>query len=204
MSDAPTGGGTLFTEPILVVNQKAKLIEINTEYKISDQHGNQLGAVRQVGQSKAKKVLRFVSNVDQFLSHSFEVVDAGGNTVLSLKQPAKLFKGKLEVSDGTGKMLGRIVQENLIGKITFGIEVDGNRIGSVNGENWRSWNFNIQDAAGVEVGRVTKQWGGMTKEIFTAADNYAVEIDPSLQDPLRTMAVAAAVCIDTALKQDNA
>ena len=31
------GGGTVFTEPILVVNQKAKLIEVNNEYAISDQ-----------------------------------------------------------------------------------------------------------------------------------------------------------------------
>src|SRR4051812_41725399 len=32
------GGGTIFTEPVLVVNQKAKLIEINNEYAIYDQH----------------------------------------------------------------------------------------------------------------------------------------------------------------------
>src|SRR5262245_53774164 len=30
------GGGSLFSEPILVVNQKAKLIEINNEYAIYD------------------------------------------------------------------------------------------------------------------------------------------------------------------------
>ena len=52
------GGGTVFTEPILIVNQKAKIIEINTEYAISDPNGNQVGAVRQVGQSKAKKAMR--------------------------------------------------------------------------------------------------------------------------------------------------
>ncbi|NLD77533.1 MAG: DUF2510 domain-containing protein, partial [Acidimicrobiales bacterium] len=45
-SGAVQGGGTLFTEPVLVVNQKAKLIEVNNEYAISDQHGNQIGAVR--------------------------------------------------------------------------------------------------------------------------------------------------------------
>ena len=55
------GGGTIFTEPVLVVNQKAKLIEVNNEYAIYDQNGTQIGAVRQVGQSAAKKVLRVVS-----------------------------------------------------------------------------------------------------------------------------------------------
>src|SRR4051812_173165 len=39
------GGGSLFTEPILVVNQKAKLIEIDNEYAVYDQNGVQLGAV---------------------------------------------------------------------------------------------------------------------------------------------------------------
>ena len=53
---ATTGGGTIFSEPVLVVNQKAKLIEVNNEYAIYDQHGRQLGAIRQVGQSAAKKV----------------------------------------------------------------------------------------------------------------------------------------------------
>ena len=58
VADAASGGGTIFTEPVLVVNQKAKLIEINNEYAIYDQHGRQIGAVRQVGQSAAKKVMR--------------------------------------------------------------------------------------------------------------------------------------------------
>src|SRR5665647_3490330 len=48
---ARVGGGTLFTEPVLVVNQKAKLIEVNAEYVVYDQHGQQIGAVREVGQS---------------------------------------------------------------------------------------------------------------------------------------------------------
>jgi Protein of unknown function (DUF2510) len=40
------GTGSIFTEPILVVNQKAKLIEINNEYAIYDQNAQQLAAVR--------------------------------------------------------------------------------------------------------------------------------------------------------------
>src|SRR3978361_1359772 len=41
----PSGGGTLFTESVLVVNQKAKLIEINQEFAVYDQSGRQIGAV---------------------------------------------------------------------------------------------------------------------------------------------------------------
>ncbi len=37
------GGGTLFDSPVLVVNQKAKLIEVTNEYAVYDANGNQLG-----------------------------------------------------------------------------------------------------------------------------------------------------------------
>ena len=39
------GGGSLFTEPVLVVNQKAKLIELTNEYTVMDQNGRQIGSV---------------------------------------------------------------------------------------------------------------------------------------------------------------
>jgi hypothetical protein len=39
--------------------------------------------------------------------------------------------------------------------------------------------------------------------LFTTADNFVVQIDDSPQAPLRSMVVAASLCIDTALKQDD-
>ena len=200
---AAQGGGTLFTEPILVVNQKAKLIEVNSEYAVFDQNGTQIGAVRQVGQSKAKKVLRLVSNVDQYLTHKFQVVDMQGNVLLALTRPAKFIKSKIIVQDGAGRELGQVVQQNMIGKIHFGLEAGGQPVGSINAENWRAWNFNIQDAAGNEVARITKTWEGLAKTMFTTADNYVVHITGVLQEPLRSMVVASALCVDTALKQDS-
>jgi len=43
------GGGGILTEPVLVVNQKAKIIELNNEYSVFDQHGNRIASVRQIG-----------------------------------------------------------------------------------------------------------------------------------------------------------
>ncbi|MFN8017092.1 MAG: phospholipid scramblase-related protein [Acidimicrobiales bacterium] len=200
---ATVGGGTLFTEPILVVNQKAKFIELENEYAISDQHGRQIGAVRQVGQSTAKKVMRALTSVDQFLTHKLQLVDASGQVVLQLTRPGKVMKSKIIVQDALGNEIGAIVQENMIGKIRFGLVVGGQRIGAINGENWRAWNWNIQDGTGTEVGRITKTWVGLTKAMFTTADNYVVQIHRPLDDPLRSLVVAAAVSVDTALKQDN-
>ena len=204
--EASAGGaatGSLMTEPVLVVSQKAKFIELKNEYAILNQAGQQVGAVRQVGQSTARKVLRFATNVDQFLTHRFELVDMNGNVVLSIVRPAKLMKSKLQVSDGNGTLIGEIIQENVFGKIRFGFQVGEQKLGSINAENWRAWNFSIQDASGNEFARITKTFAGLARAAFTTADNYVVQIDPSVTGQLRTLALAAAVSVDTALKQDS-
>ena len=197
------GGGTLFTEPVLVVNQKRKLIELNTEFAVYDQQGTQIGAVRQVGQSTAKKAVRFLANVDQFLTHKFQIVDAQGNVLMALTRPAKLVKSKILVADGQGRPVGDVVQQNAFGKIRFALESGGQTLGSINAENWRAWNFSIKDHAGTEVARITKTWEGLATTLFTAADSFVVQIHRPLDEPLRSLVVASALCVDVALKQDD-
>ena len=197
------GGGTIWTEPVLVVNQKAKLIEITNEYAVYDQRGTQIAAVRQTGQSAARKVLRVVSNLDQFLSHKLEIVDATGQVQLRLERGAKFVKSTVMVLTGQGQEVGRIVQQNAIGKIRFSLESGGQQYGSLNAENWRAWNFNIQDHTGAEVARITKTWEGLAKTLFTTADNYVVQLHRQLEDPLRALVIASALSVDTALKQDD-
>jgi len=200
---AQQGSGTLFTEPVLVVNQKAKLIEVSNEYAVYDQNGRQLGAVREVGQSAMKKAVRLLSSYDQFLTHKLQIVDMNGQVVLGLTRPAKFLKSKVVVTDATGVEIGQIVQQNVWGKIRFALEAGGYTYGSINAENWRAWNFNIQDHAGAEVARITKTWEGLAKAMFTTADNYVLQIHRPLEEPLRSLVVAAALAVDTALKQDS-
>jgi uncharacterized protein YxjI len=197
------GGGSIFTEPILVVNQKAKLIEVNNEYAIYDQNARQIAAVREVGQSGLKKAVRLLSSYDQYLTHKLQIVDMAGNVLLALTRPAKFVKSRIIVQDPAGNEIGQIVQQNAIGKIRFGLEAGGHSYGLIQGENWRAWNFRIDDHTGTEVARVTKTWEGVAKTMFTTADNYVLHIHRPLQDPLRLLVIASALSIDTALKQDS-
>ncbi|MGW2630523.1 phospholipid scramblase-related protein [Streptomyces chattanoogensis] len=199
---AGPGGGTLFTEPVLVVNQKAKLIEVTNEYGVFDQHGNSLGTVVQVGQSTAKKVLRVVSSLDQYLTHKLEIRDAHGQPQLVLTRPAKILKSKVLVARPDGRPVGEIAQQNAIGKINFSMTADGQGIGAIKAENWRAWNFAIVDHTDTEVARITKTWEGLAKTMFTTADNYVLQIHRPLPDPLLSLVVATALTVDTALKQD--
>ncbi|MEV2216749.1 phospholipid scramblase-related protein [Streptomyces sp. NPDC050997] len=197
------GGGSLFSEPVLVVNQKAKLIELTNEYKVMDQNGNQLGSVVQVGQSALKKILRFVASIDQFLTHKLEIRDAYGQPVLLLTRPAKFLKSRVIVQRPDGSPVGEIVQQNMIGKINFAMNVNGQQVGAIKAENWRAWNFVIVDHTESEVARITKTWEGLAKTMFTTADNYVLQIHHQLPEPLLSLVVATALTVDTALKQDS-
>ncbi len=196
------GGGTLFSEPILVVNQKAKLIEVNSEFAIFDKGGRQIGAVRQVGQSTAKKVMRVLTSYDQFMTHKFQSRRHDGDA-----GPGSHPTGQVrEVQDHRPGRLGQRDRPDRPGERhrqdPLRLHAGGRRIGSLNAENWRAWNFNIADEGGTEVARMTKTWEGLAKTMFTTADNYVVQIHRPLDEPLRSLVLASALGVDTALKQD--
>jgi hypothetical protein len=157
----------LLNRNVLVISQKPKFVEMTNEYEITDESGAHLGAIRQEGQSKARKLLRLVMN-----------------------------------GDGAG--LGKIVQENIVGKKRFRLAGPADEtLGSIDAENWRSWDFAIRDASGSEVGRITKKWAGILREGFTTADRYLLNISGEVSAGLRGLMVASAAGIDTALKQDD-
>jgi hypothetical protein len=201
-ASAQAHGPSLYDQPVIVVSQKTKLIELTNEYAVFDGQGRQIGAVVEVGQSGVKKAVRLLTSYDQFLTHRLEVRDATG-VVLVLTRPAKIMKSRVLVTRGDGAPVGEIVQANVFGKIRFDLVANGQLLGAIQAENWRAWNFAIVDGAGQEVARITKTWEGLAKTLFTTADNYVVHVHRRLPDPLASMVIASALTVDTALKQDS-
>jgi uncharacterized protein YxjI len=195
--------GTLVGASVLAVNQRSKLIEVETEYLVFDSEGRPLGHVRQVRQGRLKRIVRFVGPFDQFFTHHFEISDCTGAPVLRLTRPRKLFKSRVEVFDPAGRTVGRIVQRNVFGKIDFGLfAANGELVAMLKAENWRAWDFRVELPSGVEIARLTKTWEGFARTYLTNADQYVVRVHQVLGDPLRTLVFAAILSVDVALKQD--
>lgn len=201
------GGGTLFTEQVLVVNQKAKLWEKKAEYAVFNQHGHRVGAVREYGVSMSRMVVGRENSTKRL-----QIVDADGRPVLTLTRPATMLKSKVIVMREDGTPVGQIAQENfgvmasVLGgrfNIRFRMEAGGETLGTINAESWRAWDFSLQDPQGAEIGRITKAWAGFGKENLTKADNYVLEIYRPLEDPLHSLVVSAALVVDTVLKQGS-
>lgn len=195
--------GTLLGASLLVVNQHAKILEVNTDYAVFGSTGQHLGAIRQIGQSRAKSLARILTSLDQFFTHHFEILDTSGRPVLRLTRPRKIFLTKLHVFDGDDRFVGTIRQQNVFWKIRFEM-LDYHRqvVGHMRAQNLRAWDFHIYNHEGHIVATIVKSWEGWGHTFFTRADHYVVRIHKPLADPLRCLAVAAALAADVALKQD--
>ena len=112
---------------------------------------------------------------------------------------------KVLVQDGNGQEVGTLEQaRKVFKKVRFSVMgTAGEELAAIQAENWRAWNFTITGPNEQPLGSISKNWAGAVKEIFTTADNYMVEIDPSVTGNLRLLLVAAACGIDTALKQTD-
>ena len=103
-----------------------------------------------------------------------------------------------------GQPVGDVAKRIRVGKARFAMrDAAGIEVGSVIAENWRAKDFRIEDLNGLEVARISKKWRGLARELFTDADTYAVELPPTLTDPLRSLAAATALAIDTIMKQKD-
>lgn len=198
VTDGPQGADVSWLdEPVLVVNQKGKLLEVNAEYAIHDRTGRQVGAVREVGQSLTKRAL-----APHNRTRRFHVTDAQGRELISLTRPTVWLKAKMIVRGSDGHEIGQIARALSFAYSRFKLEAGGRTVGTITGENGRESDFSIKDASGAEIGRITRTHAGVLKTVLTKADNYVVEIHRPLEEPLRSLVMAAALAVDTALRQD--
>lgn len=193
------GGGQLLDARVLVVNQKAKLFGTNSDYAVFDGSGLQVGAVREVRQHFVKKAMSTRSVQNQM--HRFQVLDGGGEVLLTLLRPQKLYKSRMIVAGADGAPMGQIIQKTLglLGRVRFDLEASGRTVGTIKSDGWDSWNFGVYDDQGGEVARISKELGGLAQDWFTRKDHYIVQIHRALDDPLHSLVIATALAVDVAL-----
>jgi len=191
---------SLLDEPVLVVKQKLKLVELRNEYGVFDPGGRQVGAVTQVGQSPLAFLARLFTSWDVALPITLEIRGPSGPELLVQKP---WFTWRCQVTRPDGLPLGQIVKQIRLGKARFALlDPGGAQLGEVRAKNWRAKDFSVRDGAGQELARVTKRWAGL-RELFTDADTYVVEVRPAAADPLRSLAVASCLVIDVIMKQKD-
>ena len=99
------------------VHQRRKVFEMRNQYQLSDDAGQQVGAVEQVGQSAFTFIVRLLGDMDVVLPVTLVVSDSQGGKVLELHKP--WFRYAVTVSAADGTVLGVIRKRVRIGKAVF-------------------------------------------------------------------------------------
>jgi uncharacterized protein YxjI len=147
------------------------------------------------------KIFRF-TDYKRMTPFDIEVKTASGVPVLTVKRGISIFVSTVEVFDENNILVGKFKQKffSIGGKFDV-LDASENILCTLKGK-WTSWDFKFANNT-TEYATVTKKWAGIGKELFTTADNYVLTINESTpkDSSLRTLILAAVMCIDMVLKE---
>lgn len=194
----------------LLVKQEVEIFEVMTgietanKYKIQNSMGQDV--------YKAKEKSDFCSRMccGPIRDFHMEITDHTGREVLHLDRPLNCGTccfpcclQKLTVTSPiTGEVLGLIKQKWHPFLPVFEIcDVNENVVLKLNGpfcavSCCSDVNFEITTNDDVTVGKITKQWSGFAKEMFTDADNFGITFPLDLDVKFKAVLVGAVILID--------
>ena len=185
-----------------LVKEHVGLFKAASNYDIYDPAtGQQLLACREPNLGLLTKLFRF-TDYKRMTPFDAEVRSSTGELALQVSRGVSIFLSTVEVKDGLGMLLGKFEQKFFSIGGAFDVkDATGRTVASLKG-SWVGWDFRFE-SGGREIARVTKKWAGIGKELFTSADNYVLEISPTVAtgDPVRPLILAAVLCIDLVLKE---
>ena len=190
----------------LLVRQRVEFLKIPAlEMSIYDAAtGTQIGVARE-SVNPWLKVLRLLISPRLFPT-LLEVRERDdGPVILSIRRGVTLLRSNVTVRNRVGEQLGRFKSKVFsLGGGFHVLDAQGNPVANVKGD-WKGRDFRILavDGSGSELGRVTKKWAGLGKELLTSADNYVISLDEShpLSPDATSLLLAAGLAVDIVYKK---
>jgi uncharacterized protein YxjI len=188
-------------EKQLFVDEKVNAFKFKNEYSLYNDTGEVVGSIHQL-LSTWEKIRKLLIS-QKITPFNYEIRNSHGEIIAEIKKGWTFWLPKIQLVMN-GAVIGVIHQRFKLIKPKFDIYDNNNQpIGSIKG-NWSHWQFDITSDKGIELGHVSKKWAGIAKELFTTADKYIVNIDPSVQDEkMRMLVLSAALTIDLVLKEQG-
>lgn len=187
---------------VFFVKEHVGMFKASNNYDILDPETQQpLLFCREPNLGFFTKMFRFT---DYKRMTPFEVVitDTDNKTILTVKRGITLIRSVVEVFDENNVLIGKFKQKffSIGGKFDV-LDPSDNVVCTLKGK-WTGWDFQFTRGT-EELGRVTKKWAGLGKELFTTADNYVLSINENVgpKDSARQLILAAVMCIDMVLKE---
>jgi uncharacterized protein YxjI len=192
----------LFDLKTYVVKEQVGLLKLTDVYDILDPQSGAPIAVAKEEPNPWAKWLRIIIN-KQLMPTVVNVYETGAmGPVLSIHRGVALLRPRVTVT-ARGEAVGYLVAKAFSLGGAFRIfDTHDTEIGMVKGD-WKGWNFVMSSPTGQELGRVTKKWAGLGKELFTSADTYVIAIaeGATAARNIAPLLLAAGIAIDTIFKE---
>ncbi|MEZ0228323.1 MAG: phospholipid scramblase-related protein [Planctomycetota bacterium] len=200
----PAAGSSVFARNVYFVKEHTGILKAANNYDVYDPEDleNPILNVREEKLGLLTKLFRF-SDYKRMTPFDIEVKDPKtGRSILRVHRGIAIFLSKVVVEDEDGILIGVFKQKlfSLGGAFRL-LDAQEQEVGLLKG-NWRGWEFTFTKGER-QIGKVAKKWAGLAKELFTTADNYALEMSPELKPDAveRKLMLAACFCIDMVLKE---
>jgi len=184
----------------VVISQVKEMLEIfagfetKNKYRVVGEGGEELFYAAETSTGLFSVLLRLWLKAAR--PFTMQVIGRDGSIVLKLHRPFRFVFHRLEISDGQGHLLG-VVQKrwSWVRRIYDVLDGQDNARLRLFGPLFRPWTFEVRKGE-AEAGLIQKKWSGALKEMFTDADNFALELGDSLDLDERTLLLGAVFLID--------
>jgi uncharacterized protein YxjI len=175
--------------------------EARNRFEILDEAGRPIGkAAEEAGGLSAILLRNFLGRCRPSTIH---IYDLEGKEVATGRKPFRLYFHRMELFEGE-KRVGAIQRKFSIFHRLFALEdASGTEVLRIKSPWLRIWTFKLL-ADDKEVGRISKRWGGVLKEMFSDADTFGVEFThPSLPLSVKELLVVGVFLIDFTCFENN-
>jgi len=181
----------------LVIRQQKEWSEILTgfearnRYEILDTSGQLLYLANELAGSFWTRII-----LKAIRPFTIYITDPGGNRVLSLERPFRLYFHRMKISDPDWNLLGTIQRRFSILRRKYSVlDKSGHEVFQLLGPILHPWTFIIR-IPGRDIGKITKKWSGLLKEAFTKADNFGVTFPAEMDLTRKSLLLGAVFLID--------
>ena len=165
--------------------------ETRNRYVVLDENGREIYAA---GEAGGNLLLRLF--LKAWRPFTLRVVGLDSAPVMTVRRPFRFYFHEATITDASGAVMGRLKKEFSILRRTYTV-MDSNGVPTFTlfGPILHPWTFEIR-RNGVTMGKITKKWSGLGKEIFTDADNFGIEFPADTDAQTRAVLLGAVFLID--------
>ena len=168
--------------PELYVRQEIEHLEVFTGFETANRYSVRTPDGEQLLYAFEESSMLGRTLLKKHRPLNIHVIDGNNANVITASRSFYWFLSHLHVSDGSGQRIGSMQRRFSFLTRRFDLmDATGRIVAEMRGPIFRPYTFMVYQQ-GQEVGRVTKQWSGVGREMFTDADTFKVEVDTSRAD----------------------